>query len=244
MHQPNMFLNSFLGYTMWDYESDAPRMWPEKQQYPDRREDPRRCSTAIPKARRRAASGRDVELPEAGVRAQSADEGHAVRRLSRPRLEVPRRVQARSQGQPARRGRQASSATTIRRSSRRPCTCRRSTSTSACNASTATSRRTTTATATSTAKSRPRSRSTARTATAPRRACRTLYTSGPAALGGGTDMTTLRTPDGRRRFEWVGDALYQRSMMDPNARMEDEPGQGRGRSRPAPTTTRRRRAPS
>ena len=29
-------------------------------------------------------------------------------------------------------------------------------------------------------------------------------------------MTTLRTPDGRRRFEWVGDALYQRSMMDPN----------------------------
>jgi hypothetical protein len=34
MHQPNMFLNSFLGYTMWDYESDAPAMWPEEQQYP------------------------------------------------------------------------------------------------------------------------------------------------------------------------------------------------------------------
>ena len=28
MHQPNMFLNSYLGYTMWDYESDAPSMWP------------------------------------------------------------------------------------------------------------------------------------------------------------------------------------------------------------------------
>ncbi|MFC4294744.1 hypothetical protein ACFO0A_06680 [Novosphingobium tardum] len=28
MHQPNIFLNSFLGYTMWDYESDAPAMWP------------------------------------------------------------------------------------------------------------------------------------------------------------------------------------------------------------------------
>ncbi len=28
MHQPNIFLNSYLGYTMWDYESDAPRMWP------------------------------------------------------------------------------------------------------------------------------------------------------------------------------------------------------------------------
>ncbi|HSQ96843.1 MAG TPA: hypothetical protein VLM18_12230 [Croceibacterium sp.] len=34
MHQPNIFLNSFLGYTMWDYEADAPKMWPEKQKYP------------------------------------------------------------------------------------------------------------------------------------------------------------------------------------------------------------------
>jgi hypothetical protein len=34
MHQPNIFLNSFLGYTMWDYESDAPHMWPAKQKYP------------------------------------------------------------------------------------------------------------------------------------------------------------------------------------------------------------------
>ena len=34
MHQPNMFLNSMLGYTMWDYESDAPKMWPSNQQYP------------------------------------------------------------------------------------------------------------------------------------------------------------------------------------------------------------------
>ena len=34
MHQPNVFLNSYLGYTMWDYESDAPFMWPEKQSYP------------------------------------------------------------------------------------------------------------------------------------------------------------------------------------------------------------------
>jgi len=34
MHQPNVFVNSFYGYTMWDYESDAPFMWPEKQKYP------------------------------------------------------------------------------------------------------------------------------------------------------------------------------------------------------------------
>ncbi|MFZ5756178.1 MAG: hypothetical protein ACOY3X_04710 [Pseudomonadota bacterium] len=35
MHQPNMFMNTFLGYTMWDYEADAPSMWPEQQKYPD-----------------------------------------------------------------------------------------------------------------------------------------------------------------------------------------------------------------
>jgi hypothetical protein len=28
MHQPNIFLNSYLGYTMWDYEPDADLMWP------------------------------------------------------------------------------------------------------------------------------------------------------------------------------------------------------------------------
>ena len=28
MHQPNIFLNPYLGYTMWDYESDADLMWP------------------------------------------------------------------------------------------------------------------------------------------------------------------------------------------------------------------------
>ena len=35
MHQPNMFLNTYLGYTMWDYESDAPAMFPREQHYPD-----------------------------------------------------------------------------------------------------------------------------------------------------------------------------------------------------------------
>ena len=34
MHQPNIFLNTYLGYTMWDYESDAPFMWPKEQKYP------------------------------------------------------------------------------------------------------------------------------------------------------------------------------------------------------------------
>ena len=38
MHQPNVFVNSFYGYTMWDYESDAPSMWPERQRYPTDKE--------------------------------------------------------------------------------------------------------------------------------------------------------------------------------------------------------------
>ncbi len=38
MHQPNAFVNSYLGYTMWDYESDGEAMWPEKQKYPTEEE--------------------------------------------------------------------------------------------------------------------------------------------------------------------------------------------------------------
>lgn len=38
MHQPNVFVNSYYGYIMWDYESDAPHMWPEKQRYPSNSE--------------------------------------------------------------------------------------------------------------------------------------------------------------------------------------------------------------
>lgn len=38
MHQPNMFVNTYLGYTMWDYESDAPAMWPAAQKEPSSEE--------------------------------------------------------------------------------------------------------------------------------------------------------------------------------------------------------------
>ncbi|MEY4527786.1 MAG: hypothetical protein RL768_1505 [Nitrospirota bacterium] len=34
MHQPNVFVNTYLGYQMWDYETDGEHMWPEKQRYP------------------------------------------------------------------------------------------------------------------------------------------------------------------------------------------------------------------
>ena len=47
----------------------------------------------------------------------------------------------------------------------------------------------------------------------------TLKTSGPAARPGGADLSVLRNPDGRRRFEWRAKrgkrVLIQRSIVDP-----------------------------
>jgi hypothetical protein len=55
MHQPNVFVNAYLGYTMWDYESDADLMWPEQQHYPDmseiRKVNARNPEEAAPKGK-------------------------------------------------------------------------------------------------------------------------------------------------------------------------------------------------
>ncbi len=34
MHQPNSFVNTYLGYTIWDYETDGELLWPREQSYP------------------------------------------------------------------------------------------------------------------------------------------------------------------------------------------------------------------
>lgn len=44
MHQPNAFVNTYLGYTMWDYETDGEHLWPEEQRDPTPQE--RRASLA------------------------------------------------------------------------------------------------------------------------------------------------------------------------------------------------------
>ena len=69
MHQPNIFLNSYLGYTMWDYESDADLMWPG----PENRLPARN-------ARRSAASATSIIRP----RPRSMRRSTATRR-ARPR---------------------------------------------------------------------------------------------------------------------------------------------------------------
>jgi hypothetical protein len=43
-----------------------------------------------------------------------------------------------------------------------------------------------------------------------------LRTSGPAAPAGGSDLSILRTQDGRARFEWRDGELYQRSALWPD----------------------------
>lgn len=52
----------------------------------------------------------------------------------------------------------------------------------------------------------------------------TLRTTGPASYTsskeGGRDLTAMRTPFGKRRFERVGDKVYQNSMVEPNLRWE------------------------
>ena len=48
----------------------------------------------------------------------------------------------------------------------------------------------------------------------------TLRTTGPAARPGGNDLSLLRTSDGRARFEWRGKKLYQRSALYPKLEWE------------------------
>ena len=208
MHQPNSFVNTYLGYTMWDYETDARAALAEAAALSDRGGEAGQPRPQSRKGPRRAGCGAITNFLENVVEPERAGEEHAVRRLPRPRLELHGRLQARPPRQPARRGRHASSRSTIRRSSRRPSTCRTSTSRKGCTAPTATSRRTSMATGSSTASTATTSRSSARTATARSTRYTNLRTSGPAAPAGGTDLLLGTTPFGRRRFAWVNGKLY------------------------------------
>jgi hypothetical protein len=214
MHQPNMFMNSFLGYTMWDYESDAPAMWPTEQKYPD--------STAMRAILDRNPEGAavrgkwgDVEFlksvsslnPELNDTQFADYHGHgwnfrAVYKRDRRGNLLDTDGNVVGDDDPEKFDK-AVHMSSIHLDVGMHCV--------DCHFS---------------QDNHGNGHIYGEVALAVEIGCKdchgtasdypNLYTSGPAALDGGMDLEALRTPDGRRRFEWTGGGLYQRSMIEPD----------------------------
>ncbi len=233
MHQPNIFLNSFLGYTMWDYESDAPKMWPEEQKYPTIEEQHKILERNPEGAAVRGLWGDaefsrnvfdlNVELNDT----QFADyHGHgwnfrAVFKRDRAGNlldkdgnivdnDDPEKFRRKGEPKFAPVGTNPGKAVhmmSIHAEKGMNCV--------DCHF---------------TQDSHGDGYIHGEVASAVEIDCKdchgtasklpNLYTSGPAARPGGTDLTALRNPDGKRRFEWVvedgRDVLLQRSILDPD----------------------------
>ena len=218
MHQPNSFVNTYLGYTMWDYETDAELLWPKKQRYPT-------------EAEKRASLDRDPEAAAArglwgdlkflnnvsslnaqAKQTQFADyHGHgwnfmAVYKRDRHGNLLDADDKIVSFDDPAK-FKKAVHLTDIHLEKGMHCVdCHFSqdehgngqlyaeygnTIEIECQDCHGTIDRYT-----------------------------TLRTSGPAAPPGGTDLRSGTTPFGRRRFAWINDRLYQRSMLNADQQWE------------------------
>jgi len=213
LHQPNMFMNSFLGYTMWDYEADAPAMWPKSQQHPSAG----RVREVLDRNPEGAAPRGNWGDPEflSNVTAlnpqlkdtQFADyHGHgwnfrAVFKRDRTGNLLDAAGQTVRDDDPQK-FQKAVHLSSIHVDAGMHCV--------DCHFS---------------QDSHGNGYIYGEVAAAVEIGCKdchgtvgqypNLYTSGPAALGGGADLSVLRTPDGRPRFEWLGGELFQRSMLDP-----------------------------
>jgi hypothetical protein len=218
MHQPNMFVNSFLGYTMWDYESDAPHMWPEQQQYPDHA-TMRTVLDRNPEGAAPRGKWADVEflkrVSELNPRlsdTQFADyHGHgwnfrAVFKRDRKGHLLDADGNRVADDDPHKFDK-AVHMSSIHVDVGMHCVdCHYSQDNHGSGhiyGEVALAVEIDCKDCHGTAKEYPN-----------------LFTSGPAALDGGADLAALRTPDGRRRFEWVQGKLYQRSMLDPELEWE------------------------
>ncbi len=213
MHQPNMFLNTYLGYTMWDYESDAPFMWPEKQKYPTAEEE-RAINDRNPESAAARGKWGDVEflkrVSELNPKlkdTQFADyHGHgwnfrAIFKRDREGNLLDDKGNKVSDDDPKKFDK-AVHMSSIHADVGMHCV--------DCHYS---------------QDNHGNGHIYGEVALAVEIDCKdchgtateypNLYTSGPAALEGGADLAALRTPDGRLRMEWVDGALYQRSMLDP-----------------------------
>ena len=218
MHQPNMFVNSYLGYTMWDYESDAPFMWPEEQVYPDV-EEARKTLDRNPEGAVVRGKWRDVDFLKevAALNSQLQDtqfadyHGHgwnfrAVFKRDRQGNLLDADDGVVADDDPAKFAK-AVHMSSIHLDSGMHCV--------DCHFS---------------QDNHGNGHIYGEVAAAVEIDCKdchgtttaypNLFTSGPAALSGGTNLGLIRNPDGRRRFEWINDKLMQRSVLDPSLEWE------------------------
>lgn len=214
MHQPNMFMNTYLGYTMWDYESDAPFMWPEKQFYPTE-EEKRETLDRNPEGASPRGKWKDMdfvlgvsELNPKLNDTQFADyHGHgwnfrAIFKRDRDGTLLDKEGKEVSDKDPDK-FKKAVHMSSVHLDVGMHCV--------DCHYG---------------QDSHGNGHLYGEVAAAVEISCidchgtpdayPNLHTSGPAALDGGMDLSAIRNPDGKKRFEWIGDELIQRSVMDPD----------------------------
>ena len=212
MHQPNVFVNSYYGTIMWDYESDAPHMWPKAQKYPTDDEARRILDRNPEEAATRGLWSdprflADVSKLNPQLKdTQFADyHGHgwnfrAVFKRDRKGALLDREGKVVADEDPLK-FKKAVHLTSIHLDVGFQCVdCHFSQDSHGSGhiyGEVAAAVEVDCVDCHGTAKAYP-----------------TLRTSGPAARPGGMDMKLLRTQDGRKRFEWVGGRLIQRSAID------------------------------
>jgi hypothetical protein len=214
MHQPNMFMNTFLGYTMWDYESDAPLMWPKEERVLSFHEE-REILDRNPEGAAIRGSWSDPDFlskvwtdvnPKAKDTQFADYHGHgwnfrAIYKRDRKGNLLDAKGDVVPNDAPDK-FKRAVHMSSIHVDVGMQCVDCHFQQDGHGNGllygEVANAVEIGCKDCHGTAKALP-----------------TLRTSNPAAPPQGTDLTLLRTPDGRRRFEWKGKDLWQRSMVDP-----------------------------
>tara|TARA_R110001599_G_scaffold353442_1_gene592240 strand:- start:10380 stop:14180 length:3801 start_codon:yes stop_codon:yes gene_type:complete len=212
MHQPNMFMNTFLGYTMWDYESDAPAMWPEKQKYPSH-EEKREINDRNPEGAAERGKWGDLEFlkqvsemnPDLNDTQFADYHGHGwnfrgVFKRDRKGNLLDDKGDLVSDDDPKKFDK-AVHMSSIHVDAGMHCVDCHFSQDSHGNGhlygEVAAAVEIDCVDCHGTSKEYP-----------------SLITSGPAALAGGRDLSLLRNPDGQKRFEWVDEKLIQRSLVN------------------------------
>jgi len=218
MHQPNIFVNSFYGYTMWDYESDAPAMWPKKQKYPTDAEI-RAIQSRNPEEAATRGNWSDPEFLKNVSRlnptlkdTQFADyHGHgwnfrAIYKRDRKGALLDAKGNIIDDNDPDKFKKTVHLASIHMEKGMQCVDCHFSQdahSNGHIYGEVAAAIEVDCVDCHGSATKYP-----------------TLRTSGPAAKPGGMDMSLLKTQDGRQRFEWREGRLYQRAATDPNKEWE------------------------